>query len=168
MPAARRTVEKQRDLSMQVLELKIPPVLLFLACAAIMWITSRTISVAAFSLPIAPMVAVTLTLLGSAIAVAGVVEFRRHSTTVNPTRPEATTSFVGSGIFRVTRNPMYLGLAVALTAWAVYLENTAALLLLPVFVAYMTRFQIKPEERALLSQYGSEYADYAATVRRWL
>lgn len=63
---------------------------------------------------------------------------------------------------------MYLGLALVLVAWVMYLPNAAALLLIPAFVAYMTEFQIKPEERVLLTKFGSEYADYMATVRRWL
>lgn len=63
---------------------------------------------------------------------------------------------------------MYLGLALGLVAWVMYLENAGALLLIPAFVAYMTEFQIKPEERALLRKFGFEYADYMATVRRWL
>jgi protein-S-isoprenylcysteine O-methyltransferase Ste14 len=153
---------------MQALELKIPPVALFLICSTGMWAISEVLPTAVFTLPSAAIIAVALALLGGAIAVAGVVQFRRQSTTVNPTRPEEATSVVRSGIFRITRNPMYLGLATVLMAWAIYLRNTAALLLLPVFVAYLTRFQIRPEERALLTQFGHEYADYIARVRRWL
>jgi len=63
---------------------------------------------------------------------------------------------------------MYLGLAVVLVGWSIYLANLAALLLVPAFVAYMTRFQIKPEERALLAKFGSSFADYMAAVRRWI
>lgn len=63
---------------------------------------------------------------------------------------------------------MYVGLTIGLVAWAIYLENAGALLAIPLFVAYLTEFQIKPEERALLSKFGPEYADYMASVRRWL
>jgi protein-S-isoprenylcysteine O-methyltransferase Ste14 len=63
---------------------------------------------------------------------------------------------------------MYLGIAFVLLGWAIYLANLAALLLVPAFVAYMTRFQIKPEERALLEKFGSNFADYMAAVRRWI
>lgn len=75
---------------------------------------------------------------------------------------------VRSGIYRFTRNPMYLGLAAALLGWAVYLQNAAVLLMLPVFLLYMTELQIKPEERALLEMFGSSYSDYKQAVRRWL
>ncbi len=63
---------------------------------------------------------------------------------------------------------MYLGLTIVLIAWAVYLRNVAAVIPVPVFVAYMTQFQIKPEERAMLENFGSDYADYMAAVRRWI
>ena len=75
---------------------------------------------------------------------------------------------VSSGVYRVSRNPMYLGFLLALAGWAVYLSNAGAALLLPAFVAYMTRFQIKPEERALLVKFGPEFAQYMSRVRRWL
>jgi len=129
---------------------------------------SSTIPAATFTLPLAATVAIALALLGGTIALAGIIAFRRHGTTVNPMQPQETTSFVRTGIYRITRNPMYLGLAATLVAWAVYLGNTAALLLLVAFVAYMTEFQIKPEERALLMKFGPEYADYKSMVRRWL
>ena len=83
-------------------------------------------------------------------------------------KPETTASIVTTGIYRVTRNPMYLGLAFVLMGWATYLANLAALLLVPAFVAYMTRFQIKPEERALLAKFGLSFAEYLAAVRRWI
>jgi protein-S-isoprenylcysteine O-methyltransferase Ste14 len=83
-------------------------------------------------------------------------------------KPETTATIVTAGIYCVTRNPMYLGIAFVLLGWAIYLANLAALLLVPAFIAYMTRFQIKPEERALLEKFGSNFADYMAAVRRWI
>jgi protein-S-isoprenylcysteine O-methyltransferase Ste14 len=87
---------------------------------------------------------------------------------MNPTKPSATSSLVIHGVYRLTRNPMYLSLALYLVAWAVYLSNWLALLLVPVFMLYIDHFQIKPEERALLGLYRSEYASYTSRVRRWL
>jgi protein-S-isoprenylcysteine O-methyltransferase Ste14 len=63
---------------------------------------------------------------------------------------------------------MYLGFALILAGWAIFLANMASLLMLPAFVAYMTQFQIKPEERALLARFGPDYAEYMAKVRRWV
>jgi protein-S-isoprenylcysteine O-methyltransferase Ste14 len=153
---------------MQVFELKVPPVALVVVFAVVMWAASTVFSAASFPLPGVSIIALALALIGSGIAVAGVFAFRRHDTTVNPMKPEATATIVTAGIYCVTRNPMYLGIALGLLGWAIYLANLAALLLVPAFVAYMTRFQIKPEERALLEKFGSNFADYMAAVRRWI
>lgn len=75
---------------------------------------------------------------------------------------------VTEGVYRYTRNPMYLGLACATLAWSLYLQNIAALLFVIAFVAYMTHFQIKPEERALQALFGDEYTKFSSSVRRWL
>jgi len=153
---------------MQAFELKAPPVALAVVFAVVMWVVSTACSVASLPLPGASIVGFAFAFIGGGIAVAGLSAFRRHSTTVNPMKPETTTSIVTTGVYRVTRNPMYLGLAVVLVGWSIYLANLAALLLVPAFVAYMTRFQIKPEERALLAKFGSSFADYMAAVRRWI
>lgn len=153
---------------MRILELKIPPVALTVIFAVVMWATSVVFSVASVPLPGAAIIAVAIAFVGGAIGVAGVFAFRQHSTTVNPMHPETTASVVTVGIYRVTRNPMYLGLALVLVGWSVYLANVASLLLVLVFVAYMTLFQIKPEERALLGKFGPDFADYMTTVRRWI
>lgn len=87
---------------------------------------------------------------------------------MNPIKPMTTSSLVTGGAFRFTRNPMYLSLLLYLIAWAVYLSNVWALLLVPMFVLYINEFQIKPEERALSSLFGPEYAAYKEMVRRWL
>lgn len=87
---------------------------------------------------------------------------------MNPIKPMATSSLVTSGVFRLTRNPMYLSLLLYLLAWAAYLSNVLALLFAPVFMLYINEFQIKPEERALSSLFGPEYAAYKERVRRWL
>ncbi len=87
---------------------------------------------------------------------------------MNPIKPGAASSLVSSGVYRFTRNPMYLGLSVTLLGWAVFLSNWLALLAVPVFVLYINRFQIDPEERVLSSLFGAEYAAYKEKVRRWL
>jgi len=75
---------------------------------------------------------------------------------------------VTSGIYRLSRNPMYVGILLMLAAWAVYLANILSASWLPLFVGYMNRFQITPEENALLAKFGGAYASYLKTVRRWL
>jgi protein-S-isoprenylcysteine O-methyltransferase Ste14 len=82
--------------------------------------------------------------------------------------PDAASAVVTGGVFRWSRNPMYLGMLVALAGWAAYLSNALAALLLPAFVAYLNRFQIRPEEQALLARFGPAYSEYMAAVRRWI
>ena len=99
---------------------------------------------------------------------AGVVAFRANKTTVNPLDPGAASTVVSNGIYRYSRNPMYLGFLLALAAWAVYLSSVVAALFLPAFVAYMNRFQIQPEERMLLAKFGPAFSQYMQAVRRWV
>ncbi|MFT4247786.1 MAG: isoprenylcysteine carboxylmethyltransferase family protein [Pseudomonas sp.] len=87
---------------------------------------------------------------------------------MNPLRPQASTQLVESGLHRFSRNPMYLGHAVIVLGVAVLLHAALALASVPVYMAYVTRFQIIPEERALRDRFGAAYIDYCARVRRWL
>ena len=113
-------------------------------------------------------VAIAIALVGGAFSAAGVTAFRRASTTLNPTKPEAASSLVTGGIYRITRNPMYVGLLFVLIGWTVFLCAPWVLAGPLAFVAYMTHFQIAPEERVLASIFGEAYASYKARVRRWL
>lgn len=152
---------------MRSLELKIPPPLVALLTAAAMWGFSST---GRIELPIALRIGVGLVaaLAGFGIAISGVIAFRRAHTTVSPLKPETASRLVTSGVYRFTRNPMYLGLCVVLTAWA-FVLSSALLLLGPLaFILYITRFQIVPEERMLSRLFGDAFADYQARVRRWI
>jgi protein-S-isoprenylcysteine O-methyltransferase Ste14 len=119
-------------------------------------------------MPARRILAGCLALAGVSIAILGVLSFRRAGTTVNPMQPEKASSLVTSGIYRVTRNPMYLGLLLGLIAWAVFLSNVLAFLFLPAFILYLNRFQIGPEEAALTRLFGQEFVHYQSHVRRWL
>src|SRR4051794_16193375 len=153
---------------MHVLELKVPPVAVVLLMAALMWLVARAAPAFELALPARGFLAVGLAVAGVAASLSGVVSFRRAKTTVNPMKPDSTSSLVSSGVYRYTRNPMYLGFLLILLGWAVFLSNVLALVVLPVFVLYMNRFQISPEERVLASLFAEEYAEYQASVRRWL
>jgi len=153
---------------MRWLELKIPPLLVWLAIAGAMLGVAYSAPGLSYMLAGSSAIALALATLGGALAFAGVIAFRDKRTTVNPLTPGASSSVVSGGVYRVSRNPMYLGFLLALAGWAVYLSNAGAALLLPAFVAYMTQYQIKPEERALLAKFGSEFAQYMSRVRRWL
>ncbi len=156
------------DVRTSWLDLRVPPVAVFLLAAALAWVLSRLFPGLGFDLPGARYVAGCVALAGAAFGVAGIAAFRRHATTIDPRVPGEATTVVSNGVYRYTRNPMYVGLALALAAGALLFENLAALLAVPLFVAYLTVFQIRPEERILLEKFGTPYADYAMRVRRWL
>ena len=105
---------------------------------------------------------------GAAITFTGAARLRAARTTLLPMRPREATSLVTTGIFRWTRNPMYLGLAAALVGWAAFLSAAWPLLGPALFVLYVNRFQIRPEERVLTELFGAEYTNYTRRVRRWL
>lgn len=153
---------------MQWLELKIPPLIVWLAIAAAMFGMDYFVPRLSFSLTGSSVIALAFVALGGILAFAGVIAFRDKRTTVNPLTPGAASSVVSHGVYQLSRNPMYLGFLLTLAGWAMHLSNAGAALLLPAFVAYMTQYQIKPEERALLANFGSEFAHYMTKVRRWL
>ena len=153
---------------MNALELKVPPPMVALMTALGMWAVSRLTLAFELDAALRTAVAVVIALIGGAFDVAGIAAFRRARTTLNPMKPEAASSLVTGGIYRVSRNPMYVGLLCLLVAWAAFLWAPWAILGPVLFVAYMNRFQIGPEERALMGAFGEEYARYKAAVRRWL
>lgn len=152
---------------MRVLELKIPPPVVLLIAAVAMWFL-KDVPKLAFDLPGVRYAAAILLAAAVVVAARGVLAFRWHGTTVNPHTPDKSTTVVRTDIYRFTRNPMYLGLALALTGFGLVLSNFASLAVVPLFIAYLTVFQIIPEERALEAKFGAAYADYRRAVRRWI
>lgn len=157
------------------LEHRIPPPLvaftvLMLQVAAGRWVhvPMFTTTVTRPDLAAYQIVGIVIGLAGLAIIVAGVLAFRSHATTVNPLDPGKASSMVTGGVFRFTRNPMYLGMALFLLNMAFVTNNALALLGPLLFAAWITRFQIIPEERALDKLFGAEFGDYCARTRRWI
>ena len=153
---------------MATLELKVPPVVVFAVFGAIMWLLAG-ISPQIDILGVGRMIIVPIpALAGVLIGLAGVHAFRKVGTTVHPMIPDRATSLVTEGIYGVTRNPMYLGLLCGLVSWALYLSAPWSLAGCFLFVAYMNRFQIAPEERAMHGLFGDDYHRYCNRVRRWV
>jgi protein-S-isoprenylcysteine O-methyltransferase Ste14 len=150
------------------LELKIPPPVAAALVAGAMWGISLAAPLIDAPGSIRNVAAAILALVGGCFLVAGMISFLIARTTINPTKPEATSSLVRTGVYRISRNPMYVGLVFVLVGWAAYLASAWALLGPVAFVLYMNRFQIAPEERVLAALFGAEYSAYASTVRRWL
>ena len=149
------------------LEHKVPPPLIGALCALLMWLICGMPPLTGKP-PLLLVPALALVVLGLMVEAAGVLSFRRARTTVNPFAPERTVNIVSSGIYRLSRNPMYLGMVCILTGWAVWLWQVQAVLGMVLFVAWITRFQIIPEERILTQKFGTEYRHYRQQVRRWV
>lgn len=150
------------------LENRIPPPIVAAGIAALMTLAARRLP--GLALPFAGQVIAgwVITGIGVASAVAGAITFRGHHTTTNPLKPESASTLVEAGIYRRTRNPMYVGVTLVLAGYGVGLGHPVALALTALFPAYIQRFQIGPEERALNQIFGEAYAAYQSRVPRWL
>ena len=153
---------------MKLLEHRIPPPLIGLLCALLAWALDGAWPAARLDFALRLPLAVLCLLAGAALDGWSLWNFRRQRTTVNPLAPARASSLVTGGVYRITRNPMYVGFTLLLTAWAVVLAAWPAFLGSVVYVLYITRFQIVPEERALAQLFGESYAQYTRRVRRWL
>ncbi|MTI12477.1 methyltransferase family protein [Sansalvadorimonas verongulae] len=153
---------------MKNFELKIPPIALVVIVAVMMWFVGWVTEGFLLSDSVRMFLLGLFLLAGVSIGLAGVKSFRQAQTTVNPMTPEAASSLVSSGIFQRTRNPMYVGMALCLTGWGLFLANFYALGGVIGFIVYMTRFQIIPEERALTAHFGIDFESYRKQVPRWL
>lgn len=149
---------------MRALETRIPPPLVALALGAIAW----GVGGLEYVLPGRTVFAIHAAALGLAIEIVAALAFRKAATTVLPWTPERSSALVTSGLYRFSRNPMYLGQALLLTAWVLYLGTWPALAAVPAYVLYLNRFQIGPEERILAAKFGAAYDAYRARVRRWI
>lgn len=150
------------------LELKVPPLVVVAIVALLMWIVARATPALIVLYPGRRLICALLLVLGVGTIAAGVIAFSKASTTVDPRSPQNVSSVVTSGIYRFTRNPMYLGMLLILLAWMFLIANLAAAIFPALFVAYIGRFQIVPEERILSEKFGAPYQMYCSSVRRWL
>ena len=153
---------------MSFLENKIPPPVVLIVCLVLMWLISRETTSLVIDSEIKLLASSFMFFLGVSIAVAGIVSFRKAKTTVNPLKPEEATHLVVAGIFKYTRNPMYLGMLCVAIGMVFKLANLWAVVMVLAFYFYMNRFQITPEERAMQKLFGDQFASYTKRVRRWL
>lgn len=150
------------------LELKIPPPVLTIISILLMWGLAKMTASSSFFFSGQKAIAVILILIGIAFGLIGIFSFKKSSTTTNPSQPETTSQLVTSGIFKLSRNPMYLGIVWVLLGWLVFLGNLFSLLIPILFVLYLTQFQIKPEEKILCKKFGKAYETYKKSTRRWI
>ncbi len=152
----------------RILDTRIPPLLLTFLVGFLMAGSAWLLPAARFGLPAHWWIGLMVAVLGAGVMVAAAMRFRRKGTTLDPRDPGKSQLIVSDGVFAYTRNPMYLGMALILSGWGLALANALALAWVPLFVWYIDRWQIVPEERMLSERFGQPYLDYLARVRRWL
>jgi protein-S-isoprenylcysteine O-methyltransferase Ste14 len=153
---------------MPQLELRVPPLALVASFAVAIALVSVYAPLLRIPIPGHRYAAAALVFVGLMLVAVGVLQFRRARTTVNPMSPDKASALVSSGLYRWSRNPMYLGMASALLGLAAWASALAGYLLVVAYCWYLTLFQIIPEEKALLASFGPEFAQYMAKVRRWV
>lgn len=152
----------------EILQLKIPPPIYALMIAISMWLLNQYWPL--FQLIESPWnkIGIGIMVAAATLDVWSLVLFFRKHTTLNPMKPKNTSGIVTSGLYRISRNPMYLGLLIILAGFAIWLGSFSPFLALPVFYWLITHMQIKPEERILEAAFGQQYLDFKHRVRRWL
>lgn len=151
-----------------MLKLKIPPAVTFVFCIGLIWGVNQHFPNSFLLFEYRTLLSAGLLGIAGLTGVLGIIEFKRKSTTINPHKPENTNQLVTSGIFSISRNPMYLALLLVLLATIFYWGNVFSLIIPAVFIWYMNEFQIKPEEAILEQKFGEQYENYTHSTRRWI
>lgn len=153
---------------MKALELKVPPVFVFLLCICFMYWFHSLDTLFVVSLPFSKLVFAVCFVASGYFGLSGIFEFKKAKTSVHPVDIHKTTTVVDTGVYRYSRNPMYFGLLLLLVGYGYYLQDFLSLVVCLVFVMYMNKFQIGLEERHLEEKFGKNYTDYKNRVRRWI
>ena len=150
------------------MRLKIPPGIQVLFFSSAMLVISRYAVKASFGFPGINEFSLFCLTGGLVMIGSGIVTFRKVETTVTPLHPDKASSLVTIGIYQYTRNPMYFGLLLILFSFGLYLQNLASMFVLPIYVWFISKNQIIPEEEALQNVFGDDYKNYQDSVRRWI
>lgn len=149
------------------MSLRVPPPILLLLSILGMYLLSRFYPVMTFDFDGKSLLISMLCFIGVIPGFTAIIAFAKANTTIDPRYPQKTSRLVTTGIYRLTRNPMYLGLVFFLFAAAFYFSALSCFVVVPVFIWVMNNFQIEPEEAVLLAMFGEDYQHYCQTVRRW-
>ena len=149
------------------LELKVPPPFVLLIVALLMWLVNRLMG-DAFAPRLVFFAGIETMAIGFAIAVKGLITLRRNGTTPSPIMIDRAKKLVTTGLYRISRNPMYLGMVIFLIGVAVMFGNLWLLAGPLAFGLYINQFQIKPEERVMAAKFDGHYTAYKSRVRRWI
>jgi protein-S-isoprenylcysteine O-methyltransferase Ste14 len=148
------------------LNTKIPPPIVTATFGLIIYFSKSFSPV--YSFDNSNLISVIFLLFGLGIFSAAVQSFKKHKTTINPLSPDKASSLVNSGIFSYSRNPMYLGMLLILLSVSFKFNISVGLFISFLFKIYITRFQIIPEEEAMVKLFGEEFIVYKNQTRRWI
>ena len=107
-------------------------------------------------------------IIGLIIILSAIILFKKYQTTITPLNPSNATKLITDGIYKFSRNPMYLGLLLVLFGISIILNPIGGLFLIPLFILYLNLFQIIPEENAMVDLFKGEFLEYKENVRRWI
>ncbi len=150
------------------MNLKVPPAVQFAFFAFSMWLIDRWLPADHIEFSYQHFLSWVLFFIAVAIGIMAIYSFKRAQTTIDPTQPDKASSLVIVGLYRYTRNPMYLAMLLVLVSFVLRLGNLYTLTMAVAYVIFITEFQIKPEEKALLALFGDQYESYKTKVRRWI
>ncbi len=149
------------------MKLRLPPVLVFVIFSMLMYVLSLVLPFGDFEFFGREVLILFLLGMGALVGLISLIQFYIAKTSIDPRTPSKASDLVTNGLYRFSRNPMYLALLMVLLAWGLWLGNAFNTLLAAGFVAYLNKFQIIPEEKVLSDIYGKAYQHYCTQVRRW-
>ena len=146
--------------------IKIPPPLIVLTLIISIYFSSKKIDL--INIPFQLEISFFILSLGILVFINPVLKFIKSKTTINPIQFEETNRLVTSGIFKYSRNPMYLGMLMIIISTSIFYLNIYSILTPFLFVFWINKFQIKREEIFLTEKFGKEYLSYKNKTRRWI
>ena len=145
---------------------KIPPPIITLICALLIYLSKPFFPELIFNY--FNQISLFFLISGFIIILISFLRFKKEKTTINPIKIEKASSLVTNGIFKYSRNPMYLGMVLILISIGIKFNFHGGLLLVGFFVYFITYFQILPEEKAMLKLFGKDFINYKNKTRRWV
>ena len=146
--------------------IKIPPPILVIILTSLVYFSSTKLEL--IYLPYRQIVSVIILIIGLIVIVSPVVDFIKSKTTINPVKFKNVNRLVTTGIYRYSRNPMYLGMILIIISTTVYYLNFLSVFSPLIFYIWINKFQINREEIFLEEKFGSEYLKYKSKTRRWI
>ena len=146
--------------------IKIPPPHIVLVLIVSIYFSSKKIDL--INIPLQLEISIFILSAGILIFVNPVLQFIKSKTTVNPIQFEEVNKLVTSGIFKYSRNPMYLGMLMIVLSTSIFYLNIYSILTPLLFILWINKFQIKREEEFLIEKFGDEYLSYKKKTRRWI